>query len=373
MRTLQLLRPPTLRLRPVRVSFVIDDLGRAGTETQLLALLQHLKRNEVEPSLVLLDGTGAASRALEPADCPVLRLGVHRLASPSAVAAAFRLRKFWRTHRPDVVQTYFLDASYFAVPLAKLCGVRHVVRVRNNLGYWLTPRHRWLNRQLARMLSASLTNSDAGREALIAADGLPPGRVRVLGNGVDVARFAALEIPTTFLRIGCVANLRPVKNIDGLLRAAKIVCDRVPHVRFEVAGDGEARPTLEALHAELGLGDRFILRGSVADIPAFLGGVDAVALPSHSEGMSNALLEAMAAGRAVIATDVGANASVLGGTGEVVPPGDVLALAEAILRAIANPAASRANALAARRRVEMCYSREAMRRAFTAFYRELCT
>src|SRR2546423_2539316 len=108
---------------PVRVCFMIDRLTRAGTETQLLALIRELDRAKVRPSLVLLDGEDDLSRALEPADCPVIRLGVRKLLGVRAARAAGRLRAFWREHRPDVLQVYFLDSAYFGVPLARLCGV----------------------------------------------------------------------------------------------------------------------------------------------------------------------------------------------------------------------------------------------------------
>src|SRR6476469_4498515 len=94
---------------PVRVCFMIDRLSRAGTESQLLALIRELDRSQVRPSLVLLDGEDDLSRALEPADCPVIRLGVRKLFSPKAVSAARRLRAFWREQRPDILQAYFLD------------------------------------------------------------------------------------------------------------------------------------------------------------------------------------------------------------------------------------------------------------------------
>src|SRR5262245_16318302 len=89
---------------PVRVSFMIDRLSRAGTESQLLALIREVDRSRVSPSLVLLDGEDDLSQALEPADCPVLRLGVRRLFSVGAARAARRLRAFWREHRPNVLQ-----------------------------------------------------------------------------------------------------------------------------------------------------------------------------------------------------------------------------------------------------------------------------
>ncbi|HEY2909911.1 MAG TPA: glycosyltransferase [Gemmataceae bacterium] len=361
---------------PVRVCFMIDRLNRAGTESQLLALIANLDRSRVEPTLVLLDGEDDLSRALEPSDCPVLRLGVRRLASFQSIRAVRQLRDFWKQTRPDVLQTYFLDSAYFGVPLARLSGIRRVLRVRNNLGYWLTRRHRTMNRLVRPFVNATLTNTAAGRESLIAEDGLRPEQVVVLENGVDTRRFNRFLLPDTTkkrVRVGCVANLRAVKNIDGLMRAAKLAIDRVPQLRFEVAGDGEERAALERLHAELELGDRFVLRGSVPDAAAFLRTVEIAVLPSHSEGMSNALLEYMSAGRAVIATDVGANAKLVQHekSGLIVPTNDPSAIAEAIGRYLEKPLRAAAYGAAARTRVEAEYSRDAMTRRFEDYYERL--
>ncbi|MBX9580761.1 MAG: glycosyltransferase [Gemmataceae bacterium] len=372
-------RPAVLRepaADPVRVSFVIDRLTRAGTETQLLALINHLDRRRVEPSLVLLDGEDDLSRALEPADCPVVRLGVRKLLSVGAARAAGRLRRLWREQRPDVVQTYFLDPAYFAAPLARACGVRHVLRVQNNLGYWRTAKHRLCGRAVRPFVDRTLTNTAAGKQHLVERDGLPADRVAVLPNGVDTARFNRFMLPDTSkkrVRVGCVANLRAVKNIDGLMRVAKEACERFPQLVFEVAGEGDQRAELERLHADLGLGDRFALRGSVADVAGFLRTVEVAVLPSHSEGMSNALLEKMSAGRAVVATDVGANAELVehGRSGLIVPPGDGAALVDAIGQYLANPLRAAAFGSAARKRVEAEYSRSAATRRFEDFYEGL--
>ena len=373
-------RPTILRFEPkaapVRVCFMVDRLSRAGTESQLLALIRNLDRSRVEPTLVLLDGEDDLSRALEPEDCTILRLGVRKLFGLNAARAARTLRDFWRETRPDVLQVYFLDSAYFGVPLAKLCGIPKVLRVRNNLGYWLTLKHRVLNRMLRPFVDATLTNTEAGKQALLERDGLSPDRVVVLENGVDTKRFNRFILADTSkkrVRVGCVANLRTVKNIDGLMRAAKVAIERFPQLRFEVAGDGEQREELERLHAELGLGDRFILRGSVADVAGFLRTVEIAILPSHSEGMSNALLESMSAGRAVIATDVGANAELVQHekSGLIVPAGDENAIVEAIDRYLENPLRAAAYGAAARTRVEANFSRDASTRRFEEFYRGL--
>src|SRR4051812_45763815 len=102
---------------PVRVCFLIDDLANAGTETQLLALIRHLDRSRIEPYLCLLRGESELSRSLEPDSCPVLRLGVRSLRGPRTLAAAWKLGRFLRRQRIDILQVYFPDSTYFGVPV----------------------------------------------------------------------------------------------------------------------------------------------------------------------------------------------------------------------------------------------------------------
>src|SRR5262245_64542754 len=101
--------------RPVRVCFMIDGLQPARTESQLLALIRNLDRSRVQPTLCLLDGEGELSRSLEPANCPVLRLGVTGLSRPQNLAKAWWLARFLMSQRIDVLQVYFPDSTYFGV------------------------------------------------------------------------------------------------------------------------------------------------------------------------------------------------------------------------------------------------------------------
>ena len=361
---------------PVRVCFMIDRLSRAGTETQLLALIRSLDRDHVRPILVLLDGDDELSRSLEPEDCPVLRLGMKSLLGRTTLTAMSRLTRFWRKHRIEVLQTYFLDSTYFGVPLARLCGIRKIIRVRNNLGYWMTNGHRRLGRWMGRLADLTLTNSESGKQALVEKERLHPEKIAVLENGVDLERFPHSEPPNLqgdVLRIGMVANLRPVKNIDGLIRAAALLKATHPQLQYEVAGEGEQRAELEQMIRERGLSEAFHLIGSVSNVPEFLARQQIAVLCSHSEGMSNALLEYMAAGRAIIATDVGANGRLIEHRrhGLIVPPKDDGALADAIVYLLAHPEEAKSMAEAARQRVESEYARDTMVRRFEAFYREL--
>jgi glycosyltransferase involved in cell wall biosynthesis len=329
----------------------------------------------VQPFLCLLDGVGAVSRALEPADCPVLRLGVERFVRPAALAAAWRLVRFLRRERIDVLQVYFPDSTLLGVPAAVLAGVPYVLRTRNNTGYSLTPSSRRVGRFLNRFVTLTVANCEACRQTLLADEGPPPESVVVLENGVDLDRFphpGAVNADAS-RRVGAVANLRPEKRIDLLAEAAARLVAGRPDLVFEVAGEGTCRPALQRQLAEQGLAGRFHLPGSLADVSAFLERLDVAVLCSDHEGMSNAVLEYMAAGRPVVATAVGATAELVqdGVTGLLVAPNDAAALARAIGTLLDDPGRAAAMGAAGRRRVEERYSREAMIRRMTGFYERL--
>jgi glycosyltransferase involved in cell wall biosynthesis len=352
---------------------MIDRLAVAGTESQLLVLIRRLDRTRVLPYLCLLDGDDPVSRSLEPDDCPVLRLGVLALLRPRTLGPALRLAAFLRRKRIDVLQVYFPDSTCLGVLAGRLAGVPHIVRARNNLGHDLTPAQQWLGRVYNRLATRTVANCEAARQALLRDEGPRPESVVVLENGVDLERFLAvppLDPAARPWRVGAVANLRPVKALDVLVRAAAGVSAAHPDATFTVAGEGESRPALERQIMATNLAGRFSLPGPVRDIPAFLAGIDVAVLCSRAEGMSNAVLEYMAAGRAVVATAVGANVELIadGIHGLLVPPGDPARLARAIDSLLRNPALAARLGDTARRRSRERYSREAMLRRFEDFY-----
>jgi glycosyltransferase involved in cell wall biosynthesis len=173
--------------------------------------------------------------------------------------------------------------------------------------------------------------------------------------------------------VGVVANLRAVKGLEVFVEAAAQLGAAVPDVHFEIAGEGELRPRLEQRIQELGLTGRFTLPGSVRNIPAFLETLDVAVLCSLAEGMSNAILEYMAAGRPIVATAVGHTTHVIDDRvhGLLVPPGNAPALAEAIGRLLREPTFAARLGEAARRRARDKYSREVMIHNFETFYHRL--
>jgi len=363
--------------RPVRVCYVIDRLRVAGTETQLLHLIRGLDQTRVVPHLCLLDGSDELSQSLEPSGCRVVRLGVRSLHGWSTVAAARQFMRFLREQQIDVVQMHFRDSTYFAAPLARLVGVKQIVRTRRDLGFWMRPVDRWLTRFYNRLTTATIVNCGACREAVIAQERTPRESVTVLENGIDLTPLLAVPpVSETagqpIRRVGMVANLHAVKGFDVFLRAAAIVSEQLPDVRFQLAGTGD-EAMARRLMREGGIEHRCELRGTVRNVPAFLGELDVAVLASHSEGLSNALIEYMAAGRPTVATAVGGNVELLddGVHGLLVPPGEPVALAAAMLRMLTHPTLAVQLGEAARRRAAERFSRAAMVRRHEDYYRRL--
>ncbi len=365
--------------RPLNVCFVIDRLSQAGIELQLLLLLKWLDRSKIIPHLCLLDGTDEQTRALEPDDCPIIRLGIRRLRHPKSVGAAWRLARFLRRHQIDVVHPLFPDSFYFGTLVAKMSGVPCVAGFCVSLNYWMTPRDRWFGRIVNRLVDGTVANCAACRRAVVADYGAAEESVAIIPNGVDLSRFvdgrhgSAVVEPVAEQRVGIVANLRPVKNIELFIRAAGRLASSHPNARFEIAGDGELRGNLQTLIESLGLCDRVTLLGSVPDIPTFLGQLNVAVLCSLTEGSPNAIMEYMAAGLPTVATDVGGNAEVVeeGVTGLVVPSNDEERLAGAIDRLLRDGELAAQLGATARRRAFAEYGVETQARRYEAFYREL--
>ncbi len=327
----------------IRVGFVIDSLlPGAGTENQLTLLLERFDRARVAPRLACLWHNPALDAlGLEP---PPEILGFRRLAAPEGVRGIVRLRGWIRRERLDLVVTFFRDAN-IAGTLAAGLARRPVVSTRRNLGWWHTPREVAVLRVLDRMTARFVANSEAVAERAREVERLDPRRIEVIPNAVDTARFRppdpgereaarrALELDGNGPVVGCVGNLRPVKDHRGLLAAWERVLESLPEARLVLAGDGPEAGALRELAAPFGKSVRFL--GAREDVPALLQAFDLGVLPSVSEGSSNALLEYLASGLPAVATAVGGSPEILAGRsfGRLVPSGNPAALAEALIQA----------------------------------------
>lgn len=364
---------------PLRVLFVVPQLGFGGAERHVATLLPRLDRSRFSPSLLCIGRGGSLFDEVAAAGVPARAL--HRGKGSYAPALAEMVGHMRRT-RPDIVVTRGAkNAEVLGRLAALLSGVPcSVVWVHNNED--LRPRdrvRRLSDRLLDRFTSAYFGVAFAQLPYLTATLGYPPEKIRIIQNGVDVAQFephrvagrdpalaAELGVAADEPVVGIVAVLRPEKDHAGFLRAARLVLERHPKARFLVVGRGAREGELKALAAELGIADRVVFTGARSDVPAILGLLDVFVLSSYTEAFPMAVLEAMAVGTPAVCTAVGGVPEMVddGVTGHLVPPRDPAALAARVGELLADRGRAQAMGAAARAKLEADFSLElSVRRA----------
>jgi glycosyltransferase involved in cell wall biosynthesis len=298
-----------------------------------------------------------------------------------------RLYRTIREFRPAIVHTHTAKAGFVGRVAARLAGVPVVVHtfhghvLRGYFGAIKTGFYRWLERALARRSNVLLAVSDAVKNDLVALRVAPADKIRVMPLGLPLAPLAG-DLPRGRLRsahavpddaplIGVVGRLVPIKDIGTFLEAAARLRPRLPAAHFAIVGDGELRHELAARTEQLGLGDRVHFYGWRRDMGEVYGDLDLVVNCSRNEGTPVALIEAMAAGRPVVATAVGGTPDLLGAgqRGVLIPASDPDALATAIETVLRAPAPSRLNE--ARRYVLAHHSVDRLLADVDGLYRQL--
>jgi glycosyltransferase involved in cell wall biosynthesis len=297
----------------------IDSWESGGTEKQLRTLIEALDRKFFEPELLFL----RPSSSLRPEDlpCPVFvasdgnsRWGMLR-----------GLIREMRKRRPDVVQCFFRDGTYYGTLAAFLAGVPVKVSGRRNAGHWITTRDRLALPIINRLTDAWQCNSRAAFESLKSGERIPAWRIEILPNGLDLLRFsppaeserAALRngmgIPLGALTVVSVANLTQVKDPEIIVEAAAELHSQIPNVIFLIVGEGPLRGALDLRIKELGLTDVVRLCGAQSDVRPFLAVADIGLLTSRSEGSSNSILEYMAMELPSVISDIPSNRELADG------------------------------------------------------------
>ena len=294
---------------------------------------------------------------------------------PAVAALAATLR---RGRADAVILTKWREYLLGGVA-ARLAGTPLAVTA---LGLRVTPRGDFKRRLVFRLSQRVLVNAEEIRAGLAALPWIDADKVRVVHNGVDLALFRpggdgqamrrAWSVPADAPLALAVGSLTPQKDHDLLARAATRLRGRLPEARVVVVGEGFLRPPLEARVRALGLADRFLLVGFLPDVRPALAAADLLVLSSDNEGMAWVLLEALACGLPIVATDVpGVRACVEPGlNGLIVPPRDEAALADALASLLADPARRRAMGTRSRALAEARFAEAGMLDGTEAVLRE---
>ncbi|MDX1971861.1 MAG: glycosyltransferase [Candidatus Sumerlaeia bacterium] len=301
---------------PLCVFRVISWLPVGGIERRLLAIMPALQNRGYSMHLVCTREYGALAGELRSKGIPVKLIQFNSRFDPSAL---WRLRSELVRHKAQVVHSHMYRSSVPATVAAKLAGVPAIFSQVHNLDTWQSGRQIWMDRQLARFRSGVITVSRAVQEEVCEVLRLPESKVPILYNGVDVDQFKpdaalrlstreALGVPADRPMILVPARLHPQKLPLETLASFERILPKLPcKPILAFAGAGKLEDELKAAVAERGLGDSVLQLGKRDDMVGLYNAADVVLLSSLKEGFSNAIIEALACGKPVVAADVGGN------------------------------------------------------------------
>ena len=352
----------------MRILQLMGHCGVGGTETFAISLVRGLHDRGHNVTLVNTWTDSPLNAAAQAAGIPFAGLrGGGRRIGPRWFWVVSR---FLRRHEFDIVHTYGLRVSLGLRLMQRRLGLRHHVMGVRGLDQQRTGVQAIWDRRTEHLLDLVVCNAEAVAEKRMSVVGTPRSRIRVIPNGVDLATFgpgsespsrASLNLPDGFL-FAMVASFRVEKDHETLLEAIRIGGDRLSSARFVLIGGGERRDDIADRARRMGLADRVLFVGTVADVRPYLRACDAFVLSSSSEGMPRAMMEAMAMGKAVVSTDVGGvpEVAVHEEHALLVPPRSPEALADALLRVMQAPALGQRLGAAAALRIRSDFSHKLM-------------
>jgi glycosyltransferase involved in cell wall biosynthesis len=359
------------------VLHLIDSFHQGGTERQAVQLVRLLRESgRYDVHIASLNDEGVLRDE-------VSRMGFREIPSytlnsfydRNALVQLGRLRAYLRERRIDVLHTHDFYTNIFGTTAAALARTPARIASRRETEHMRTAAQTFVQCRAYNLAHAVVANAEAVRRQLIK-EGVRARKIAVVYNGLDMNRLAsnedlrrdealaALGLPTQAKRrfVSIVANMRlPVKDQQTFLRAARRVREAVEDAAFVLAGEGELTDSLRAHAAQLGLERDAFFIGRCGRVAELLAVSDVCVLSSKAEGFSNAILEYMAAARAVVATDVGGarEAIVEGETGYLVQVGDDETMAARIVSLLKDPERARSMGERGRRVVEQKFSCEA--------------
>ncbi len=320
-----------------RVVFLLDNFPgpHAGTEAQFWLLYRSLDHGRYRPLIVTLKPSAFLEREVGAGGYECLR--IDSLKSPVSWLRAWSLVRRLKGQGFAVAHLYLNDVSVLFPPLLHWAGLGVIVS-RRDLGFWYSPGLLRVLRFNRRFVDRVVANCTAVKRAVRDAEGYADSAVEVILNGFERPAVAPARVPAAArVRLGMLANLRPLKRVEDAIRALAALGPDAP-VELVIGGEDRVEngvseaARLAALAAELRIGDRVRFVGPVRDSWAFLAGLDVFLSCSDTEGLSNSIIEAMASGLPVIGSAVGGTPELVepGRTGYLYPARDVVALTVAL-------------------------------------------
>lgn len=362
------------------VLLVLDQFSKTlgGGERIVLRLAALLPQYGYRAS-ILTFSADPESPGLQSPPCPIYLLPLRRTYDLRALRAAFALREFLQQQRIQIVQTFFESSDLWAGLVTKALSDAKLIWSRRDMGILRDRKHHVAYRLMSGLPDKVFAVSEQVRRHCVEVDRIEPPLVQTIYNGLDLADWdtvSRLAQSSDRPMVTTVGNIRRVKGHDVFIRAAASVAKQFPQASFSIAGEvlePDYFQELQILVRDLDLSGRFHFAGGITDLREYLSASEIFVLPSRSEGFSNAIVEAMAAGLPVVATNVGGNAEAVKDeiSGFVVPSEDIVALAAAIVRLLSDPVKARAMGVAGKKLAAERFTTDAMMRQITQTYAQV--
>ncbi len=300
------------RLERIPILLMVRELGVGGTERQVVETARFLQGGRFIPHVGCFRPDGLRRQDLELAGIPILHLPVYSFKSPAVISAASQLIRYIRQEHIQIVHSFDAPQNVFAVPVARLAGTPAVISSQRGHRDLTGQGFRRLLRITDHLVDAVVVNCQWMTRCLVEQERVPEPKVRLCYNGIDATRYnrgLRTSSSASQLLVGTVCALRPEKGVDTLIRAFAML--RHPGASLVIVGSGPEEARLRALCAQLGVESACHFEPTTTDVAEWLSRIDIFVLPSRSEALSNALMEAMACGCCPIASRAGGNPELI--------------------------------------------------------------
>jgi glycosyltransferase involved in cell wall biosynthesis len=369
----------------IRVALLVDVIHSVfgGTERQILELCKNIDRREFELLVACLSKWDHYLDQIEDFGIKTVHLNVERIYDMDGLRKGSRFCDFLKKENVDILMTHHFGSDIWGTVFGHKAKVPIIISNRRDSGFWRGRKHILSYRLLQGWVDKIVVVSQAVKDVVLKEEKVKNEKLVVIHNGIDIYRFnkvsdvrkkkQELHVPPGGKLIGCLGNIRPVKGHKYLLEAAKLIIRDFPHVHFVFVGGGALQQELMDMSRGLGLGNNTLFLGIRKDIPELLDCMDICVLPSLSEGFSNTLLEYMAAGKAIVATNTGGNPEVIvhQKNGLLVNKADSKDLVEKLLSLLGDEENAARLGAQARKDVQKRFSVEKMVESYQTLFKDL--
>jgi len=364
---------------PWPVLLMARELDLGGSERQMALLARALDRATFSPIVGCFRPAGFRASELQNAGIPIQHFPIYSFLSTAAATGALDLARFIRSRKIRLVHTFDYPLTAFAIPVTRLLTAAIPVSSQRSHRDLIPPPYHRIVRFTDRLASAIVVNCGSVRQHLERDERVPPARIRLCYNGIDLDEFCPAEaprpaaLPPDSIVIGAICALRPEKSLPDLLHAFAQIHRAHPATSLAIVGSGPEQNTLHSLARSIGILDRCVFEPATQQVPAWLRSIHIFVLPSRSEALSNSLMEAMACGCCCVASNVGGNPELLqnGQTGLLFESQNIAALASALDLLIRDAALRKRLAASALHRVRTHFSIRASAQRMSEIYAEL--